>query len=215
MLILIWPLPSVAISSAPPQSTTAPIMCDYNALCKKTVTGFSGPLAQIIKDLNIQATKPLLQAIRQRRAWPGRDLIDGSMLPPEALGHGYYLQQTNFQRELTRMATRPDVCPWCGGRLPTRLLILHRAPHDHREEIRHHFHDDCWTARLIGLAVVFGHVSADAALKLECSHQHHRLRRRSTQHLRRRRLGERCSLFIKVVLASVPARPALPRRRFR
>jgi hypothetical protein len=44
------------------------------------------------------------------------------------------------------------------------LVRQHHQPHDHREHIQHHFHPECWRARLLAVAAIFGHVRPEQLL---------------------------------------------------
>lgn len=133
-------------------------MCDFNTLSKSTVQNLPVPLTNLRHYLGPPAHGKLLHAITSGRARPGHDLSDGSPLPSGSLGHGYYMSPVHFQRVLARMNAEPHRCQWCGGTLSPGLVRQHQQQHNHREEISHHFHPDCWKARLVAVAVIFGHV---------------------------------------------------------
>jgi hypothetical protein len=76
----------------------------------------------------------------------------------------------SFQHMLARMDAEPQRCQWCGGTLPPSLLQQHRQAHNHSEEIRHHFHDRCWQARMLAVAAIFGHVRPEQLLARQASH---------------------------------------------
>jgi hypothetical protein len=106
----------------------------------------------------------LLQAITSSRARPGHDLYDGNPLPAGSLERGHYMSPANFQRALVRMNAEPQCCQWCGGTLPSCLVRQHQRPHNCREDIKHHFHPDCWKARLVAVAAIFGHIRPEQLL---------------------------------------------------
>jgi hypothetical protein len=145
-------------------------MCDYNQLSKATVQALPVALTNLRHYLGPPAHRKLLQAITSGRARPGHDLSDGSPLPPGSLGHGHYMSPANFQRMLGRMDAEPHRCQWCGGTLPPGLARQHQQQHNHREDLAHHFHPDCWKARLIAVAAIFGHVRPDQLLTRGVSH---------------------------------------------
>lgn len=134
-------------------------MCNYNHESRKAVSQFTNSFQNVQQTLGNRAYNPLLQAIRNGRAKKGHDLHDGQPLPPNSLSQGHYFSQKNFQRNLKKMNRSPKYCQWCGSRLPNHLTQQHFRPHDHREHIQHHFHPDCWHARLLAIAIIFGHVN--------------------------------------------------------
>ncbi|MGA2863607.1 MAG: hypothetical protein ABSF95_03870 [Verrucomicrobiota bacterium] len=145
-------------------------MCDYNTLSKATVQALPAPLTNLRQYLGPPAHRKLLQAITSGHARPGHDLYDGSPLPPGSLVRGHYMSPANFQRAVARMSTEPQRCQWCGGTLPPDLVRQHQEPHNEREEIVHHFHSDCWRARLVAVAAIFGHVRPEQLLARHVSH---------------------------------------------
>ncbi len=140
-------------------------MCDYNQLSRTTVQTLPVPLTNIRGYLGPVAHRKLLQVVAAGRARPGRDLLDGRPLASTSLAQGHYLSPQNFQRTLARMGEQPHRCQWCGGALPPNLVRQHQQPHDHREHIQHHFHSDCWKARLLAVAAIFGHLRPEQLLK--------------------------------------------------
>ncbi|MBE0541000.1 MAG: hypothetical protein IH623_06420 [Verrucomicrobia bacterium] len=148
-------------------------MCDYNRLSQTTVQYLPVPLPKVRGYLGPVAHGALLQVVRSGRARPGHDLHDGKPLPNGSLLSGHYMSDGNFQRALARMNAQPRRCQWCGQSLPTSLVRQHQQPHDHREDIAHHFHDHCWRARLLAVAAIFGHIRSDQLLA-------HGVRRRSS-----------------------------------
>jgi len=139
-------------------------MCNYNQESKKAVRALPVPVSEVRRVVGSRAQRALVHAVRNSRAFPGHDLFDGTALPPGSLARGHYMSPQNFQRALDRMDRQPYRCQWCGGRLPLALVSRHLRPHNHRDEIVHHFHRQCWTARLLALAVIFGHLPAKAIL---------------------------------------------------
>ena len=139
-------------------------MCDYNQLSRTTVQTLPVPLVNLRHYLGPPAHRKLVQAVTSNRARAGRDLHDGRPLPAGSLIRGHYMSPANFQRSLARMDAEPHRCQWCGGTLPPSLVRKHQQPHNHREEIGHHFHPECWKARLVAVAVIFGHVRLDQLL---------------------------------------------------
>jgi hypothetical protein len=133
-------------------------MCDYNSLSKATVQALPVPVTNLRHYLGPPAYEKFLQIVKNGRAHPGHDLCDGSPLPRGSLGRGHYMSPANFQHTLARMNAEPYRCQWCGGTLSPSLVRQHHQQHNHREEIVHHFHPECWKARLVAIAVIFGHV---------------------------------------------------------
>ena len=133
-------------------------MCDYNKLSQTTVQTLPTPLPKVRGLLGPIAHNKLLQVVKIGRARSGHDLCDGELLPNGSLVRGHYMSDGNFHRMLARMNVQPNRCQWCGGPLPASLVRQHQQPHDHREHIQHHFHTECWQARLLAVAVIFGHV---------------------------------------------------------
>lgn len=133
-------------------------MCDYNQASRAAVRSLPGPLVQAYRYLGRPAHHKLLQTLANGRVRPGHDLYDGKPLPPSSLSLGHYMSPQNFERNLARMAAHPYRCDWCGAPLPTNLVRQHQQPHNHREDLAHHHHPQCWKARLVATAVVFGHV---------------------------------------------------------
>lgn len=133
-------------------------MCDYNRLSQTTVQTLPTPLPKVRGLLGPNAHDQLLRVIKNGRARPGHDLYDGGPLPNGNLARGHYMTDGNFNRMLSRMNAQPHRCQWCGGPLPASLVRQHQQPHDHREHIRHHFHAECWQARLLAVAIIFGHL---------------------------------------------------------
>ena len=140
-------------------------MCDYRAESKKAVDALPVPVSQARKVLGNRGHDVLIQAVRDGRAQPARDLYDGHALEPSNLARGYYMSPANFNRMLARMEVEPTRCQWCGGKLSQDLIAQHVRPHNPREAIDHHFHRRCWRARLIAVAVIFGHVDPANVLK--------------------------------------------------
>lgn len=145
-------------------------MCDYNQLSKATVQALPVPLPNLRQYLGPPAHSNLLQAITSGRARRGHDLSDGHPLPPGSLERGHYMSPANFQRALGRMNAQPQRCHWCGASLPLGLVRQHQQPHNHREQIVHHFHPECWKARLVAVAAIFGHVQPEQFLSRQASH---------------------------------------------
>jgi len=139
-------------------------MCDYRQKSKKALEALPVPISRVEQFLGRRAYRELLRAARQGRAVPAHDLRDGALLPAGSLARGHYMSPGNFSCALRRMAHQPAICQWCGQRLPRACARHHQSPHDHREEIRHHFHARCWTARLLAIPVIFGHVRPTAFL---------------------------------------------------
>jgi hypothetical protein len=137
-------------------------MCDYRLESRKALTSLNVPLHQVHRAVGRRALAPLRYALRDGRAKAGRDLRNGQRLAASSLAQGHYMSPQSFQRTLNEMGRRPSRCAWCKGQLPPQQVQLHLRPHNHREEIRHHFHADCWTARLLAIAVIFGHVQPEA-----------------------------------------------------
>lgn len=81
------------------------------------------------------------------------------------------MSPANFQRMLDRMNAEPHRCQWCGGTLPPSFVRQHQDPHNHREEIVHHFHPGCWKARLVAVAVIFGHMRPQDLLPRNVKHE--------------------------------------------
>ena len=133
-------------------------MCDYRIESKKTLAVLPVPIGKVRGYLGPIAHDKLLQVVRSGQAGPGHDLYDGKLLPNGGLARGHYMSPQNFQRTLARMNAQPHRCQWCGGSLPDNLVGQHQKPHDHREHIEHHFHPQCWQARLLAIAAIFGHV---------------------------------------------------------
>lgn len=133
-------------------------MCNYNEVSKAAVQSLGWPLAQAGRHLGRPAYNHLIQAISSGRARQGRDLYDGRPLPQGSLFRGHYMSPQNFERDLAAMAARPGRCHWCHAPLPASLAQQHHQPHNHREDLWHHFHPVCWKARLLAVAAVFGHV---------------------------------------------------------
>ena len=151
-------------------------MCGYNQASRAAVRSLPGPLTQADRYLGQPAHHKLLQAVASGRARPGHDLYDGRSLPNGSLQRGHYMSPLNFQRSLTRMNAQPGRCQWCGGPLPAGLIREHQKPHDHREHIQHHFHPECWRARLLAVAAIFGHVSPEQLLAHGAQRRRSRLR---------------------------------------
>ncbi|MCP5524517.1 MAG: hypothetical protein H7A46_23555 [Verrucomicrobiales bacterium] len=145
-------------------------MCDYNILSKKTVQALPVPLTHLRPHLGSPAHRKLVQAVTSRRARHGYDLHDGRQLPPGSLGRGHYMSPINFEHALARMNRNPRRCQWCCGWLPRELAKEHQQLHNHREEIRHHFHESCWQARLLAIAVIFGHVRPEHLFPRRAGH---------------------------------------------
>lgn len=145
-------------------------MCDYRIESKRALNALPIPLTKLRGYLGPVAHNKLLQVIRDGRAQPGHDLSSGKALPPANLARAYYMSDENFQRMLARMDAEPQRCQWCGGTLPPSLVRQHQQQHNHREEITHHFHPDCWKARLVAVAAIFGHVRPEQLLPRHISH---------------------------------------------
>lgn len=144
-------------------------MCDYRIESKKALAGL--PLSKMCGYLGPIAHGALLQVVRTGRARPGHDLCDGRPLPNSSLAHGHYMSDGNFHRALAKMNAQPHRCQWCGGLLPASLVSQHQQPHDHREQIQHHFHPKCWRARLLAVAAIFGHVRPEQLVAHGTSHR--------------------------------------------
>ncbi|RJP34729.1 MAG: hypothetical protein C4527_01705 [Candidatus Omnitrophota bacterium] len=136
-------------------------MCNYNHESRKAVTDFPAPLRQARTVVGSSAHRELIKAVRKGRAHHGHDLFDGQPLPQQSLAQGHYMMPRNFERSLDLMQRNPHRCQWCGGKLPRHLSQQHLQPHNHREHIDHHFHPNCWQARLLAIAVIFGHARPD------------------------------------------------------
>ena len=134
-------------------------MCDYRIESKKALRRANGSARRA---LSRRALRPLERAVHDGRVRRGHDLHNGRPLPATSLAQGHYYTPKNFKAVLKRMDNRAGTCDWCGGRLPKHLVSAHRSPHDHREEIKHHHHADCWEARLLAVAVTFGHTTPQA-----------------------------------------------------
>jgi hypothetical protein len=146
-------------------------MCDYRIESKKALAGL--PLPKVRGYLGQTAHNKLLQVVKSGRARPGHDLHDGKLLPNGSLLSGHYMSDSNFHRTLAKMNAQPHRCQWCGGALPTSLVRQHQQPHDHREHIQHHFHPECWRARLLAVAAIFGHVRPEQLLARGTSQKRH------------------------------------------
>ena len=144
-------------------------MCNYNQLSKSTVQALPVPLTNLRQYLGPPAHGKLLQAIMSGRARPRHDLYDGKPLPSGSLACGHYMSPANFQRALARMNGEPHRCQWCGSPLPLGLVRQHQQPHNHREQIVHHFHPECWKARLVAVAAIFGHVRPEQFISRQAS----------------------------------------------
>lgn len=139
-------------------------MCNYNHLSQATVQTLPVPVGKVRGYLGSIAHNKLLQVVNGGRARPGHDLYDGKLLPNGSLARGHYMSDGNFHSALARMNAQPHRCQWCGGALPASLVSQHHQPHDHREQIQHHFHPECWRARLLAVAAIFGHVRPEQLL---------------------------------------------------
>jgi len=144
-------------------------MCDFNELSKRTLQSLPVPLTDLRHYLGPPAHRKLLHAVTSGRARAGHDLYDGGPLPPGSLGRGHYMSPANFQRALARMNAETR-CQWCGGALPLDLVRQHQQPHNHNEELAHHFHPRCWKARLVAVAAIFGHVRPEQLVAGQVSH---------------------------------------------
>lgn len=142
-------------------------MCDYRHESHKTVKNLPVPPEQIHRHLPPSAYHSLTRAIRNGQAAPGHDLGDGRLLPRNELARGHYMSPQNFERSLSRMNANPWQCQWCGTRLPQHIVRQHRVPHNHREHIQHHFHPGCWEARLLAVAIIFGHIAPESLFATE------------------------------------------------
>lgn len=138
-------------------------MCDYNALARKTASETKDPARELAPQAGGRAWAQLCRLGRRSLLRPGHDFTDGSRLDAAELHQGHYMQPVNFTRALAQMNRRPQHCSWCGGRLPDELVRQHALPHNHREEIHHHFHPVCWKTRLLAVAIVFGHLAPSIA----------------------------------------------------
>lgn len=136
-------------------------MCDYRTESKKKLDSFQNSVDSIGKILDPRAYKALTRAIHEGRAMPGKDLYSGKSLPSTEMSIGHYMNPDSFQKELVKMDRNPYRCAWCGGALPQNLVSQHLQPHNHREYISHHHHPQCWDARLLAIAIVFGHISPE------------------------------------------------------
>lgn len=139
-------------------------MCDYRLESKKAVNRLPVPINQAQKALDPKAYSSLVRKIRNDRIRNGSDLYNGKPLPKKSLDSGHYMTPRNFQRTLSKMNSEPWRCQWCGNKLPQNLVRQHQRPHDHREYIQHHFHPRCWEARLLAVAVIFGHIQPESIL---------------------------------------------------
>lgn len=139
-------------------------MCNYIHESKRTVDRLPVPVSQARQVVGPAAHQALVSAVRRGRALPGRDLHSGHRLPASELAQGHYMTPRNFERALARMNAQPQRCAWCRARLPARLVAQHLRPHNHRELIDHHFHPQCWQARLLAIAVIFGHLRSQDVL---------------------------------------------------
>ena len=146
-------------------------MCDYRIESKKALSGL--PLPKVRGYLGPVAHNALLHVVKSGRARSGHDLHDGKILPGGSLARGHYMSDGNFHRLLARMNAQPHRCQWCGGVLPASLVRQHQQPHDHREHIQHHFHPECWRARLLAVAAIFGHVRPEQLLVRGMSQKRH------------------------------------------
>jgi hypothetical protein len=160
-------------------------MCDYRIESKKALAGL--PLPNVRGYLGPVAHGALVQVVKTGRARPGHDLCDGRLLPNGRLSRGHYMSDGNFHRALAMMNAQAHRCQWCGGSLPASLVRQHQQLHDHREEIQHHFHAECWRARLLAVAAIFGHVRPAQLLA------------RGTAQKRRGRLRKTVTVTIKKV----------------
>lgn len=133
-------------------------MCDYNIESANALRQLKVKPRFASQVLDHRAHRVLIQSIAKGRVRPGYDLRTGHKLPDGELARGHYMAPASFNQALQKMNVSPDSCQWCGGALPQALVSQHLVPHDHREHIQHHFHPDCWKARLLAVAVVFGHV---------------------------------------------------------
>jgi hypothetical protein len=139
-------------------------MCDYNIESANALRQLKVQPRLASQVIEKRAHRVLIQSIAKGRVRPGHDLRTGHKLPDGELARGHYMAPTSFDQALQKMNASPDRCQWCGGTLPKALVSQHCVPHDHREHIQHHFHSDCWKARLLAVAVVFGHVPGRAFL---------------------------------------------------
>ena len=152
-------------------------MCDYREESRKALASMPKPLHQSCRSLGTQAHAALDRRIRRGQVKVGHDLHDGRPLPGHNIARGHYMSTRNFEQALGRMDRDCHRCQWCGGKLPKNLVAQHLQPHNHREHIIHHFHPQCWQARLLAVAVIFGHVPPQAMLR---SRGHRRPRHRKT-----------------------------------
>lgn len=136
-------------------------MCDYRHESKKAVKNLPVPLERVHKFLPNNAYQVLIRAIQNGYARPGRDLQNGQPLSRNSLSMGHYMSPRSYEKALSRMNSKPWKCHWCGNPLPRHLIDQHRIPHNHREYIQHHFHQRCWDARLLAIAIIFGHLTPE------------------------------------------------------
>lgn len=177
-------------------------MCDYNQESRKALATVPLPLSNLTHHLMRPGHRTLMRTLASGRARRGCDLYDGAALPAGSLERGHFMSPMNFDRLLARMARQPHRCHWCGRILPASLIRQHQRPHNHREDQQHHFHPSCWKARLLAIAVVFGHVRPEQLLG----------RRRGWTP--RVRLRETIIVTLKKVLRVKVAAPRRRRRRW-
>lgn len=136
-------------------------MCDYRLKSKSVMDSLNPNPNNLCKVLGDQAYKPLVRKVSSKCAYPGHDLHTGKSLSRADLDKGYYMLPGSFNKELNWMNRYPNLCAWCGKPLPKRRSARHMKPHNHREEIDHHHHSRCWNARMLAVAVIFGHTRPD------------------------------------------------------
>lgn len=129
-------------------------MVDLRKEAKKALSSIS--LQRARKILDGRAYQVLEQGIQRGSIRPGADLLDGRRLSVADLSQGHCYSPPNHKRVLHSWEHTPHLCGWCGQPLPDHLIGQHRRFHPHALDISHHFHDQCWMARLLALAIVFG-----------------------------------------------------------
>lgn len=129
-------------------------MCDYRIESRQTLAAL-GSISHLQPRLGNRAFLPLARKLRFGHVRFAHDLQDGSPLSQTSIAAGHYLTPANFNRLLARLAKNPSTCDWCHSALPSTAPALHlRGDYD----IRPFFHSQCWTARMLALCVIFGHL---------------------------------------------------------
>jgi hypothetical protein len=147
-------------------------MCDYRLESRRALNALPVPVERLSEAYPKRALTPLYRAVRSGLR-PGRDLLTHERLDDAELAKGHYLTPSNFARFLDRANRRPELCDWCGERLPETQVREHRRPHDHREHIAHHHHASCWVVRLVAVALILGHIEPER-LQLAAQYDHQR-----------------------------------------